>query len=54
MNKHTLFTVASFLFCTQVSGDTPDGIYHKGWIDFNKNGKMDLYENPKAPLEERT
>uniref|UniRef100_UPI004025615C glycoside hydrolase family 3 N-terminal domain-containing protein n=1 Tax=Phocaeicola sp. TaxID=2773926 RepID=UPI004025615C len=53
MNKHTLFTVASFLFCTQVSGDTPDGIYHKGWIDFNKNGKMDLYENPKAPLEER-
>ena len=53
MNKHTLFTVASSLFCTQVSGDTPDGIYHKGWIDFNKNGKMDLYENPKAPLEER-
>ena len=53
MNKHTLFTVASFLFCTQVSGNTPDGIYHKGWIDFNKNGKMDLYENPKAPLEER-
>lgn len=53
MNKHTLFTVASFLFCTQVSGDTPDGIYHKGWIDFNKNGKMDLYENPKAPLEDR-
>lgn len=53
MNKHTLFTVASFLFCTQVSGDTPDEIYHKGWIDFNKNGKMDLYENPKAPLEER-
>ena len=53
MNKHTLFTVASFLFCTQVSGDTPDGIYHKGWIDFNKNRKMDLYENPKAPLEER-
>lgn len=53
MNKHTLFTVASFLFCTQVSGGTPDGIYHKGWIDFNKNGKMDIYENPKAPLEDR-
>ena len=50
---HTLFTVASSCFCTQVSGDTLDGIYHKGWIDFNKNGKMDLYENPKAPLEER-
>ena len=22
-------------------------------VDFNKNGKMDLYENPKAPLEDR-
>lgn len=28
-------------------------IYHKGWIDFNKNGRMDIYENPSAPLEER-
>ncbi len=53
MNKHILFTVASFLFCVQMSGSAPDGIYHKGWIDFNKNGKMDLYENPKAPLEDR-
>ena len=24
-----------------------------GWIDFNKNGKMDVYENPAAPLESR-
>lgn len=28
-------------------------IYHKGWIDFNKNGVMDVYENPKATIEER-
>jgi beta-glucosidase len=28
-------------------------IYHKDWIDFNKNGKMDVYENPKAPIDER-
>lgn len=28
-------------------------IYKKGWIDFNKNGRMDVYENPKAPLEDR-
>ena len=53
MNKHTLSVAINFLFCTPISGGTPDGIYHKGWIDFNKNGKMDLYENPKAPLEER-
>ena len=53
MNKHTLSVAITFLFCTPISGGTPDGIYHKGWIDFNKNGKMDLYENPKAPLEDR-
>ena len=53
MNKHTLSVAITFLFCTPISGGIPDGIYHKGWIDFNKNGKMDLYENPKALLEDR-
>lgn len=28
-------------------------IYHKGWIDFNKNGKMDIYENPSEPMDKR-
>lgn len=28
-------------------------IYHKGWIDFNKNGIKDIYEDPKARLEDR-
>ncbi|HKE60186.1 MAG TPA: glycoside hydrolase family 3 N-terminal domain-containing protein [Pyrinomonadaceae bacterium] len=28
-------------------------IYHDGWIDLNKNGRMDVYENPKAGVEER-
>ena len=28
-------------------------IYHEDWIDFNKNGKMDPYENPKLSVEER-
>lgn len=26
-------------------------MYHKGWIDFNKNGVMDVYENPNAKLK---
>lgn len=30
-----------------------NSIYHKGWIDLNKNGKMDLYENPQAAINER-
>jgi beta-glucosidase len=29
------------------------GIYHPGWIDLNKNGRLDVYENPKAPVEQR-
>jgi beta-glucosidase len=28
-------------------------IYHKGWIDLNKNGKMDPYENPDLPIDKR-
>src|SRR5712691_4731178 len=28
-------------------------IYHDGWIDLNKNGKMDVYENPRAPIDKR-
>lgn len=28
-------------------------IYHKGWIDFNKNGKMDVFEDPSQPIPKR-
>ncbi|WP_221284767.1 glycoside hydrolase family 3 N-terminal domain-containing protein [Mucilaginibacter sp. SP1R1] len=28
-------------------------IYHKGWIDFNKNGKMDVFEDASQPIEKR-
>ena len=28
-------------------------IYKKGWIDFNKNGKKDIYEDPTARVEDR-
>ena len=28
-------------------------IYHDGWIDLNKNGRMDVYENPKADINQR-
>jgi beta-glucosidase len=28
-------------------------IYHDGWIDLNKNGRMDVYENPTASIERR-
>lgn len=29
------------------------GIYHDGWIDFNKNGRKDIYEDSRAETEAR-
>src|ERR1700744_3403302 len=39
----------------QTSQPTVDAktIYHKGWIDFNKNGKMDVFEDPSQPIDKR-
>jgi beta-glucosidase len=28
-------------------------IYHKGWVDFNKNGRMDIFEDPKQTVDKR-
>ncbi|HEY4148184.1 MAG TPA: beta-glucosidase, partial [Chitinophagaceae bacterium] len=28
-------------------------IYNHGWIDFNKNGKKDVYEDPSQPIDKR-
>ena len=30
-----------------------DDIYHKGWIDFNKNGRKDIYEDPTQSIDRR-
>ena len=49
--KITLALAVSFLF-TGMKPDNKD-IYHKGWIDFNKNGAKDVFEDSKAPLEAR-
>jgi beta-glucosidase len=32
---------------------TRTNIYHDGWIDLNKNGKKDIYEDPTQPVEKR-
>lgn len=32
---------------------TSPSIYHDGWIDLNKNGKQDPYENPALPIDQR-
>lgn len=28
-------------------------IYHKSWVDFNKNGKMDVFEDSSKPIDAR-
>lgn len=30
-----------------------ENIYHGSWIDFNKNGTKDVYEDPSAPVADR-
>lgn len=58
--------VLSGAFGTQAQNKTPQeiripdtykltnkSIYRNGWIDFNKNGKKDVYEDPTATLEDR-
>ena len=32
---------------------TRKNIYYSGWIDLNKNGRMDVYEDPKIDVERR-
>ena len=40
-------------FCFAQKKVSPGKIYHKGWIDFNKNGKKDIYEDPTQPIDKR-
>jgi len=50
MNKVFLFI---FSIMALAAASQQKDIYHKGWIDFNKNGKMDIYEDPSQPLDKR-
>jgi len=49
--KQILATLISLLSIIPLYANNK--IYHKGWIDFNKNGRMDIFENPKASIEDR-
>lgn len=58
MSKHSYKKVlllpvllsAAYLYS---SAQNNSNIYHKGWIDFNKNGVKDVYEDPTASIEAR-
>ena len=51
MNR-AILSVVMLTLISSIATAAPK-IYHKGWIDFNKNGKMDVYENPKADIDKR-
>jgi len=52
MKKLYLLLPLSFIITLGLQAQDKN-IYHKGWIDFNKNGKMDVFEDPSQPIEKR-
>ena len=49
--KHA-FLAGCLFFALAVSAAEPS-IYHDGWIDLDKNGKKDVYEDPAQPVQKR-
>lgn len=45
-------TILLLVLVPQIQSTRAD-LYHFGWIDLNKNGRMDVYENPKMDVEKR-
>jgi len=44
----------AYFFCSAVcNAQKASAIYHKDWIDFNKNGQKDIYEDAKQLVEKR-
>lgn len=48
-----LSVIAALFFMAVWTDASARGIYRKGWIDFNKNGRMDVYEDPSADIDAR-
>ena len=53
--KSIQLIITTILLLTLIlqSQSTRKDLYHSGWIDLNKNGRMDVYENPKIDVERR-
>ncbi|NIG56060.1 glycoside hydrolase family 3 N-terminal domain-containing protein [Chitinophaga sp. Cy-1792] len=46
-----LLTMLTVQYAAAQKGQLP--IYRNGWIDFNKNGKMDIFEDPSQTVDAR-
>ncbi|WP_345954260.1 glycoside hydrolase family 3 N-terminal domain-containing protein [Mucilaginibacter sp. PAMB04168] len=53
MTRTLLRVILLFLLFTSIAFRPKPNIYKKGWIDLNKNGKKDLYEDSEQPIEQR-
>jgi len=55
MIKHCLGIILLFIFSTFLSYASVNNqsIYQDGWIDFNKNGKKDVFEDPTQEIQKR-
>jgi len=51
--KYKPLALAALLSLAMSADAQKKNIYHKGWVDFNKNGKMDVFEDPAKPVEAR-
>ncbi len=52
-SRITQLTVLVLATASLQAQTQPTGIYQNGWIDFNKNGKKDPFEDPKKPVNQR-
>jgi beta-glucosidase len=50
--KIFIFLMGWLVAVAAMAGDTT-AIYHDGWIDLDKNGKKDVYEDPSQPIQKR-
>jgi len=51
--RKTYLITFVLIFFTGIGIAQNHSIYHEGWIDFNKNGIKDLYENPEQKIDAR-
>ncbi len=48
-----MFLLAAGIAVAGTSLAQQKSIYNHGWIDFNKNGKKDVFEDPSQPIDKR-
>lgn len=51
--KLIFLTIGLFFLTAAELKQDKQNIYHKGWIDFNKNGVKDIFEDPTQVIDDR-